>query len=270
MPNNMSLGQYIPGDSIVHRLDPRVKIICTFIYMIGIFFVEDFIMYVPIVLFLLVTIYAARLNPMIMIRSLKPLLFVIIFTAVLNILITPGEVIFSVWKIQVSKEGLERAAFMAIRIVLLVMGTSILTLTTSAISLTDGLEGVMSPLKVFKFPAHELSMMISIALRFIPTLFEEADKIRKAQMARGADFDTGNIMQKAKSMIPLLVPLFLNSFKRADDLSIAMVSRCYRGAEGRTKLNPLKLEAKDIIILVGVILFFAAIAAYKYLKWLEI
>lgn len=265
MPGKISLGQYIPGDSLVHRLDPRIKIICTFIYMFGIFFVEDFIMYVPIVLFLLMTIYISRLNPMIMLKSLRPLVFVIIFTAVLNILITPGEIIYSVWKIQVTREGLERAAFMGIRIVLLVMGTSILTLTTSAIALTDGLEGVMSPLKVIKFPAHELSMMISIALRFIPTLFEEADKIRKAQMARGADFDTGNIMQKAKSMIPLLVPLFLNSFKRADDLSIAMVSRCYRGAEGRTKLNPLKLELKDILVLIFVIVLFAAIIAYKYL-----
>lgn len=266
MPGKMSLGQYIPGDSIVHRLDPRVKIICTLIYMIGIFMVEDFIMYVPIFLFLLLVIFAAKLNPLMMLRSLKPLAFVIIFTAILNILVTPGEVLATIWKFQITKEGLERAAFMAIRIVLLVMGTSILTLTTSAISLTDGLEGVMSPLKVFKFPAHELSMMISIALRFIPTLFEEADKIRKAQMARGADFDTGNILEKAKSMIPLLVPLFLNSFKRADDLSIAMVSRCYRGAEGRTKLNPLKLEAKDIIILIAVIIFFAAIIAYKFVK----
>lgn len=265
MPGKISLGQYIPGDSIVHRLDPRIKIICTFIYMIGIFFVEDFIMYLPILLFLILTIFLSKLNPMIMLKSLKPLVFVIIFTAILNILITPGEVLFNIWKIQITREGLERAAFMGIRIVLLVMGTSILTLTTSAIALTDGLEGVMSPLKVIKFPAHELSMMISIALRFIPTLFEEADKIRKAQMARGADFDTGNIMQKAKSMIPLLVPLFLNSFKRADDLSIAMVSRCYRGAEGRTKLNPLKLETKDILILIFVIVLFGCIIAYKYL-----
>lgn len=265
MPGKISLGQYIPGKSIVHRLDPRIKIICTFIYMIGIFFVDDFIMYVPIVLFLFLTIFLSKLNPMIMLKSLKPLIFVIIFTAILNILITPGEVLFNIWKIQITREGLERAAFMGIRIVLLVMGTSILTLTTSAIALTDGLEGVMSPLKIIKFPAHELSMMISIALRFIPTLFEEADKIRKAQMARGADFDTGNIMQKAKSMIPLLVPLFLNSFKRADDLSIAMVSRCYRGAQGRTKLNPLRLDLKDILILIFVILLFGFIIAYKYL-----
>lgn len=265
MPGKISLGQYIPGNSIVHRLDPRIKIICTFIYMIGIFFVDDFIMYVPIVLFLFLTIFLSKLNPMIMLKSLKPLIFVIIFTAILNILITPGEVLFNIWKIQITRDGLERAAFMGIRIVLLVMGTSILTLTTSAIALTDGLEGVMSPLKIIKFPAHELSMMISIALRFIPTLFEEADKIRKAQMARGADFDTGNIMQKAKSMIPLLVPLFLNSFKRADDLSIAMVSRCYRGAKGRTKLNPLRLDLKDILILIFVILLFGFIIAYKYL-----
>ena len=267
MPNNMSLGQYIPGDSFIHKLDPRVKIICTILYMVAIFFVDDFIMYVPILAFLLLVIAIARLNIFTMLKSLKPLAFIIIFTAVLNIFITPGEVIATIWKLEITREGLERAAFMAIRIVFLVLGTSILTLTTSAISLTDGLEGVMSPLKVVKFPAHELSMMISIALRFIPTLFEETDKIRKAQMARGADFDTGNIIEKAKSMIPLLVPLFLNSFRRADELSVAMVSRCYRGAEGRTKLNPLKLQLKDVLTLVFCILFFAAVAFGKRFIW---
>lgn len=267
MPTKMSLGQYIPGDTFIHNLDPRIKIIATLIYMIGIFFVESFYMYIPILIFILAIIFIAKLNPIQMLKSLKPLLFVIIFTGILNILITPGEVLFTVWKFVVTKEGLIRAAFMSIRIVLLVMGTSILTLTTSAISLTDGLEGVMSPLKIVKFPAHELSMMISIALRFIPTLFEEADKIRKAQMARGASFDTGNIFQKAKSMIPLLVPLFLNSFRRADELATAMVSRCYRGSEGRTRLNPLKMKTKDFLALLFVIVFFAAIIAYKYLAW---
>lgn len=264
MPTKMSLGQYIPGDSLIHRLDPRIKIICTFIYMFGVFMVQDFIMYVPIITLLLLVIFIAKLNPVTMLKSLKPLLFIIAFTAILNILITPGEVLFSIWKFEITREGLERAAFMCIRIALLVMGTSILTLTTSAIALTDGLEGVMSPLKVIKFPAHELAMMISIALRFIPTLFEEADKIRKAQMARGANFDTGNILQKAKSMVPLLVPLFLNSFRRADELATAMVSRCYRGSEGRTRLNPLKMETKDYLVLIFMIVFFGVIIGYRY------
>lgn len=263
MPSNMTIGQYIPGDSLVHRLDPRVKIICTILYMISIFLVKDMIMYIPITIFLLLVIYIAKLDFIHMLKSLKPLAFIIIFTAILNMLVTNGEVIFTIWKFTISREGLERSAFMAIRIVLLVLGTSIITLTTSAISLTDGLEGVMSPLKIIKFPAHELSMMISIALRFIPTLFAETDKIRKAQMARGADFDTGNIFQKAKSMIPLLVPLFLNSFRRADELSVAMVSRCYRGAEGRTKLNELKLDAKDIIVLVFCIALFVALIIFS-------
>lgn len=265
MANNISLGQYIPGQSVVHRLDPRVKIICVFLYMIGIFFVESFMLYIPFFILLMATIAIAGISFKIILKSVRPLIFVIIFTAILNILITPGEVLFQIWKFSVSKEGLIRAAFMSIRIVLLVLGTSILTLTTSAIALTDGLEGVMKPLTIIKFPAHELSMMISIALRFVPTLFEEADKIRKAQMARGADFESGNVFKKAKSMIPLLVPLFLNSFKRADDLSVAMVSRCYRGAEGRTKLNPLRLEAKDIFILIGMNIFIGIIIALKYI-----
>lgn len=265
MPTKLSLGQYIPGDTIVHKMDPRIKIICTLIYMIGIFFVDSLYTYIPILLFLVMVIAVARLNPLLMLRSLKPLLFVVIFTCVLNILVTPGEVVFEFWKFVITREGLIRAAFMAIRIVLLVLGTSILTLTTSSIALTDGIEGVLSPLKIVKFPAHELAMMISIALRFIPTLFEETDKIRKAQMARGADFDTGNILQKAKSLVPLLVPLFLNSFRRADELAVAMVSRCYNGSEGRTRLNPLKLKTSDIVILIFVILFFAGIVVYRYI-----
>lgn len=265
MPTKISLGQYIPGDSVIHKMDPRLKIIAVFIYMIGLFLIDDFLMFIPVAIFLAVVLITAKINFKIMLRSLRPLMFIVVFTAILNILMTPGEVLFSFWRIAVTREGLERAVFMALRIVFLVLGTSILTLTTSAILLTDGIEGVLSPLKIIKFPAHELAMMISIALRFIPTLFEEADKIRKAQMARGADFDTGNVFNKAKSMVPLLVPLFLNSFRRADELAVAMVSRGYRGSEGRTKLNPLKITGMDIILLCIVIVVFAGITAYRYL-----
>ena len=260
MPTKMSLGQYIPGDSLIHKLDPRVKILATLVFMVSIFFVPSFFMYIPIVAYLLVIMYIAKIKPSTVLKSLKSLIFIIIFTSILNMLMTPGtDVIFKVWKFVVTKEGLYRAGFMSIRIVLLVIGTSLLTLTTSAIELTDGLESLMKPLQKVGFPAHELAMMISIALRFIPTLFEEADKIRKAQMARGADFEGGNILKKAKNMIPLLVPLFINSFRRADELATAMVSRCYRGSEGRTRLNPLKMTKKDVMIFVFVIAFFAVV-----------
>lgn len=270
MPNKMSLGQYIPGDSIVHRLDPRVKIFLVILYMVSLFYIRDLVVFIPIAVFYLIIARVAKLKIKHIIKALKPLILIIIITAILNILVTPGKEVFKIWKIVVTEEGLLRSALMAIRLVFLIAGTSILTLTTSTILLTDGLESILSPLKIIKFPAHELAMMISIALRFIPTLFEEADKIRKAQMARGADFDTGNLIQKAKSMIPLLVPLFLSSFRRADELAVAMVSRCYRGSEGRTRLNPLKLEAKDIVILIVVTMFlFCVIFSEKLLAFVR-
>lgn len=259
----MSLGQYIPGSSFIHKLDPRVKIAITILYMIAIFFVNSFIMYLPMVIYILLVVKIAGLDLRRMLKSLRPLLFIIIFTSVLNIITTPGEELFKIWKVVITKEGLIRAIFMSLRLILLVLGTSLMTLTTSPISLTDGLESIFSPLKVIKFPAHELSMMISISLRFIPTLFDEADKIRKAQMARGADFESGNVFRRAKNMIPLLVPLFINSFRRADELAVAMESRCYRGSEGRTRLNPLKMESKDLITLAGAIVVFILIVLSK-------
>lgn len=267
MNSKMSLGQFVPGNSLVHLLDPRIKIFLTIFYMIAIFYVESFIVYGFIMLYLLLIIYVAKLNLKSIIRGLKPLIFIIVFTAILNILATPGKEIFRLWIISFTDEGVYRAVFMAFRIVFLVIGTSFLTLTTSSIMLTDGLESIMKPLKIFKFPAHELAMMISIALRFIPTLFDEADKIRKAQMARGADFDTGNIFAKAKSMVPLLVPLFINSFRRADDLAVAMVSRCYRGSDGRTRLNELRFNKKDILVLILVSTFFVGIILSGKFIW---
>lgn len=253
--NNMALGQYIPGDSIVHRLDPRIKIILVFIYMVVLFLIDNILMYIPVFLFVYITIKIADLNFLNILKSLKSILFILIFTTIIHLFTTSGREIFNIFGLSVTYEGIERALYIGIRLILLVIGTTYLTLTTSTTKLTDALESLMSPLTIIKFPAHELAMMISIALRFIPTLFDEANKIRKAQLARGAEFDSGNILKKAKSMIPLLVPLFINSFRRASELATAMEARGYRGSKGRTRLNPLKLDKKDIIIFIIVSIF---------------
>lgn len=254
--NNMTLGQYIPGNSVVHKLDPRIKIILVLLYMVTLFMIDNLLFYIPMFIFVYITIKLANLDFLKILKSIKSILFILLFTTVVHVFFTPGESIFTYGFINITREGVERAAYVSIRLILLVIGTSYLTLTTSTTKLTDGLESLFSPLKIIKFPAHELAMMISIALRFIPTLFDEANKIRKAQLARGADFDSGNILKKAKSMVPLLVPLFINSFRRASDLAIAMEARGYRGSKGRTRLNPLILTKKDIIIFIGVTVFF--------------
>ncbi len=263
--NNMTLGQYIPGDTIIHRLDPRVKISLVFLYMITLFFVDNIYMFIPLFLFVLLTLKVANLSFFKTLKSLKSIIFILIFTTLIHIFSTPGDVLVSFWKLNITYQGIDRAIFIGVRLILLVIGTTFLTLTTSTTKLTDGLESLMSPLKVIKFPAHELAMMISIALRFIPTLFDEANKIRKAQLARGAEFDSGNIFARAKAMIPLLVPLFINSFRRAYELAIAMEARGYRGSEGRTRLNPLIMDKKDYIILFSVIVFFAIIISTRYI-----
>ena len=252
MNERLLLGQYMLRDSFVHKLDPRVKLVLTILFMVLVFMVDHFIGYGIILLFLLFVIKLADLPLARIIKGLKPVLTILIFTTVLNIFTIQGEVLWSWGFLKITKEGLIWAAFIACRIVLLVLGTTLLSLTTSPLKLTDGLESLMSPLKVIHFPAHELAMMVSIALRFIPTLFEETDKIIKAQKARGADFESGHLLDRARAMIPLLVPLFLNSLDRASDLGIAMEARCYRGGEGRTRLNPLVMEKKDILTLVGV------------------
>lgn len=254
--NNMTLGQYIPGDSIIHKLDPRVKIILIFFYMITLFFIDNLYLYIPIFIFLYLVIKVAKLSFGKILKSLKSIIFILIFTTIIHIFTTPGQHLVSFIGLSITKEGIIRAIYIACRLILLVIGSSYLTLTTSTTKLTDGLEDLMKPLTVIKFPAHELAMMISIALRFIPTLFDEANKIRKAQLARGADFDSGNVINKAKSMVPLLVPLFINSFRRAQELAIAMEARGYKGSYGRTRLNPLKINIVDIIIFIGVILGF--------------
>lgn len=263
--SNISIGQYIPFDTPVHRLDPRVKIILTIFFMVMIFFVKNFLVYIPVFLFVAFTIYIAKIPVKSLIRGLKPLMILLIITAIINVITTPGEELFHIWKLSVTKEGLYKSVFMILRLVFIVISTSILTYTTSPMRLTDGLEKLFSPLAKVGFPAAELAMMISIALRFIPTLFKESEKIRMAQMARGANFESGNLMTRAKNMIPLLVPLFINSFKRADELSTAMEARLYRGGRYRTRLNELKMTRSDIVVFVVVAVFFSIIIWIKYI-----
>lgn len=265
MLKDITIGQYFPGDSIVHRLDPRIKIITVAMFIASLFFVNSFIPYIFIVLFIGTVVKIAKLPIKFILKGLRPLMFIILITFFINIFLTQGEVIFEVGPLNITKQGLSQATFMALRLIFLITGTSLLTLTTSPISLTDGIEKLLMPFSKIGLPAHELAMMMTIALRFIPTLLEETDKIMKAQMARGADFESGNILRRAKNLVPLLVPLFINSFRRADELATAMEARCYRGGEGRTRLNELKLESHDIIIFIGMILFFGFIVSTRYI-----
>ncbi|WP_411169546.1 energy-coupling factor transporter transmembrane component T family protein [Clostridium sp. MB05] len=248
MIKDITIGQYIPGETFVHKLDPRTKILLSILFIICLFVVDKFIGYILIVAFLALTVYVAKLPPRYLYKGLKPVFFLIIFTAILNIFMIKGTsstLIFEFGFVKIYQEGLRTAAFMALRLIFLIMGTSVLTLTTSPIELTDGIERLLKP--IGKETAHELAMMMTIALRFIPTLMDETDKIMMAQKARGADFETGGMIQKAKSLIPLLVPLFISSFRRADELAMAMEARAYRGGNGRTRMKQLKFTRKDTI-----------------------
>lgn len=252
----ITIGQYLPGDSFIHRLDPRIKILATIVLITTLFFISSFYGY----LILLVLIYSfvriSKISFKIIIKGLKPLWFLIGFTLILHIFFTKGQdttPLFQIGRISIDPYGVRQGVFMASRLALLVMNTSLLTLTTSPIALTDAIEGLLSPFKKIGVPAHELAMMMTIALRFIPTLLEETDKIMKAQMARGADFESGNILQRAKALVPLLVPLFVSAFRRADELAMAMESRCYRGGEGRSRMKILKATFKDYLSLAGVL-----------------
>lgn len=265
MLKDITIGQYFPGDTLIHRLDPRIKILVSIMYIISLFFINSFYPYVFILGFIVLTIKISKVPIMYVIKGLKPLVFIISITFAINIFLTKGEVLFHIGFLTVTKEGLIQAAFMALRLIFLIVGTSLLTLTTSPISLTDGIEKLLSPFKKMGLPAHELAMMMTIALRFIPTLLEETDKIMKAQMARGADFESGNIIKRAKSLVPLLVPLFINAFRRADELAIAMEARCYRGGEHRTRLNELKLKKEDIMAFGAMIIFFGSIISTRYI-----
>ena len=246
MLTDITMGQYYPVDSFVHRLDPRTKVLLTIAYIIIVFLAKTFVGYALLLGFVFMTAHLACVPMRMLLRGLRPLRFILILTFLLNLCFNTGEkVLLSFWIIRITQEGLTQAIFFSMRLVFLVMGTSLLTLTTSPVSLSDAMEILMSPLKVIHFPAHELAMMMTIALRFIPTLLEETDKIRKAQMARGADFESGNLISRAKAMVPLLVPLFVSAFRRAGDLAMAMESRCYHGGEGRTRLRVLKLTKLD-------------------------
>lgn len=252
---DITLGQYFPGDTIVHRLDPRAKLLFIVLYIAALFTAKFLVSYGILLLVLTLCIFLSKVKLSVILKGMKPVLVIILITAVLNLFYTPGRSIAAFWTFNITVEGIWAACFMMLRITMLITCTFLLTYTTSPILLTDGLEKLLNPLKKMKVPVHELSMMMSIALRFIPTLIEETDKIMSAQRARGADFDTGNLMQKARALIPLLVPLFISAFRRADELAIAMECRCYHGGEGRTRLRQLKYRASDVAVLsFGVVL----------------
>lgn len=248
MLKDITIGQYLPGNSFIHKLDSRTKIIMTILFIALLFITNKFIGYIVVIALISVIIIIAKIPLSYIFRGLKPILFLIVLTAILNVFVNKGTddvPLFQIGFIQIYMDGIKFAAFMALRLIFLIIGTSLLTLTTSPIQLTNGIEILLKP--IGKSLAHELAMMMTIALRFIPTLTEEMDKIMKAQKARGANFETGSIIQRAKSLIPLLVPLFVSSFRRADELAMAMESRCYRGGEGRTRMNELHFSSKDII-----------------------
>lgn len=255
MLKDITLGQFFPGDSLLHRLDPRVKIIAVILFVASLFISSGFIGYCLCFIFLAWCIKISKISPKMILKSLRPLVLILIFTAVLNMLYTPGEALVSFWIFNITKEGVFNAAFMMCRIILLIASTSMLTYTTSPISLTDGLERLLSPLKKIKIPVHEFAMMMTIALRFIPTLIEETDKIMSAQKARGADFETGSLVQRAKALVPILVPLFVSAFRRADELATAMECRLYHGGEGRTRLHTLKMAKIDYYSLAFMAVF---------------
>lgn len=261
----ITIGQYIPGNSPVHRLDPRTKIIITLAYMILLFLLNNFWGYLFPVAFLILASVLSGISIRYMVKGLRPLILIIALTFVLNIFMIKGRILYEIGPLDLTYEGLYQGAFMAIRLVLLIVGTSLLTLTTSPISLTDGIERLLSPFRKVGVPAHELAMMMTIALRFIPTLLEETDKIMKAQMARGADFESGNVISRAKNMVPLLVPLFISAFRRADELAMAMEARCYRGGENRTRMKELKMTGLDFVTFIIFTLIVLGSIASRYL-----
>lgn len=262
MLRDITLGQYYQTESVIHRLDPRVKLVTTICFIISLFIVDNWIGYLIAILFLTLVIRLSRVPVKFMVRGMKSILFLLIVAGCFNLFLTPGEVLVSFWKLKITKEGIFLASFMALRLILLIMGSSVMTLTTTPNQLTDGLEKLLDPLKHLRVPVHEIAMMMSIALRFIPILMEETDKIMKAQIARGADFESGNLIKKAKSLVPLLVPLFISAFRRANDLAMAMEARCYRGGEHRTKMKPLIYRKRDWCAYGAVLVYLAVIVVF--------
>ena len=264
MIRDITLGQYYPADSVLHRLDPRVKLCGTLIYVISLFLFQSFTGYIVATIFLVSMIVLSKVPVSFMLRGLKAIFILLIFTAVLNAFLTPGRELVHFWKITITIEGVRLAAFMVLRLIYLIVGSSVMTLTTTPSSLTDGLEKGLGWMKALRVPVHEIAMMMSIALTFIPILLEETDKIMKAQQARGADFESGNIFRRIRALVPILVPLFVSAFRRANDLALAMEARCYRGGEGRTKLHPLKYVGRDYIAYAILLLYLVAIIAVGY------
>ena len=256
---DITLGQYFPGKSPIHRLDPRAKLVALILYIVALFLAKWFVTYAFLLLILALVVRLSTVKPKALLKGMKPILILLIFTAVLNLFYTPGRTLVSFWVFTITYEGILHAFFMVLRIMMLISCTFLLTYTTSPLALTDGLEGLLSPLKKIKVPVHELAMMMSIALRFIPTLIEETDKIMSAQRARGADFDTGNLIQKAKALIPLLVPLFISAFRRADELATAMECRCYHGGVGRTRMNQLRFRTADGLFMAAALVIAVAV-----------
>ena len=270
MFKDITIGQYVDGDSPIHKLDARVKILLSMVYIIALFCVRSFTAYAVFVGFTAVVIFVSKIPLRYIVRGLKPIMYILIFTAIINLFMSGGDTVL--WQsesfgwLKITEEGLTNAAQMALRLVLLVMGTSLLTLTTTPIMLTDGIEKILTPFKVIKVPAHEIAMMMTIAIRFIPTLSEETDKIIKAQKARGADFESGNILKRTRAMVPILVPLFISAFKRADDLAIAMDSRCYNSGKKRTRMKQMKVTWIDAAA-AGVMTAFFALVIVAQRLW---
>lgn len=258
MIRDITLGQYYQTESVIHKLDPRVKLVATMGFIISLFVVDSWVGYVVAAVFLAVMIKLSRVPFRFMVKGMKAIVMILMITVVFNLFLTPGEPLVTFWKLTITKEGARIAVMMAVRLSFLIVGSSLMTLTTTPNSLTDGMEKLMGPLKLMKVPVHEVAMMMSIALRFIPILLEETDKIMKAQIARGADFESGNLFRRAKAMVPLLVPLFVSAFRRANDLAMAMEARCYRGGEGRTKMKPLIYQKRDYLAYFAVFCFLAA------------
>lgn len=262
MLKDITIGQYFPGSSVIHRLDPRIKIVLTFVLIISLFTAGSMPGYGICALLVLAGLVLSRVPVKYVFKGLRPLLIILLLTIFVNMFMVAGEVIYSLGPLDITREGFVQAVRMATRLVLLVMGASLLTLTTSPIALTDGIEKLLGPFRRVGVPAHELAMMMTIALRFIPTLLDETDKIMKAQMARGADFESGNLVNRAKNLVPLLVPLFISAFRRADELALAMESRCYRGGKGRTRLKVLHMAGRDYVaLLLGAVTLLAAAAS---------
>ena len=264
---DVSFGQYYPVESPIHRLDPRIKLLAVVLYIVGIFFIRKFAGFALLAVFLLIVVLISRVPPLKVLKSVRAVLFLVLFTVIMSVLFYATKTEEPLWQwhfIKIYKQGLINAARMGLRLVFLVLGPSLLTLTTTPVELTDGLESLLKPLAMIKLPVHELAIIMSIALRLIPTLLEETEKIMNAQKARCADFDTGNIFKRAKSLIPILIPLFVSSFRRADELADAMDSRCYRGAKGRTRMKVLKLRFRDFVAAFVMLALFFVILVLRY------